>query len=212
MEPPERSARSARSGSDSQIGFDLLERVAGEGQIGLGPVERQVEEQAVLLRRALEEPDQVILLGEGDKDVRIFARTTSVFPAAATSRSRYLPPPREPSDIPLSQSTKATPRAPSIAMASLRAVSMFTSSAVPRIASVSRYRDTVPGTCKTLEKCITLSSVTDTSCNCLTTGAPKVSSFQLLTVTLINVAGPPGNRLFSRPKNSTLEAAGSGGT
>ena len=34
--------------------------------------------------------------------VRIFARMTSVFPAAATSRSRSFPPPREPSDVPLS--------------------------------------------------------------------------------------------------------------
>jgi hypothetical protein len=57
--------------------------------------------------------------------VRIFARITSVLPAAATSRSRYFPPPLAPSDIPLSQSTRDTPRAPSIFMASFRAVSTF---------------------------------------------------------------------------------------
>ena len=33
--------------------------------------------------------------------VRSFARTTSVLPAAATVRSRSLPPPTTPSDMPL---------------------------------------------------------------------------------------------------------------
>jgi len=60
-----------------------------------------------------------------DSIVRIFARMTSVFPAAATSRSRYFPPPIAPSDMPLSQSTSEAPRAPSMVMASFSAASIF---------------------------------------------------------------------------------------
>ncbi len=54
--------------------------------------------------------------------VRILARTTSVLPAAATSRS-IPPPPAVPSVIPESKSTRAAPIAPPIVSASFSDVS-----------------------------------------------------------------------------------------
>jgi hypothetical protein len=60
------------AGSEADVALDPLKAVAGEREVRL------------------------------DSIVRIFARMTSVFPAAATSRSRYLPPPTAPSDMPLS--------------------------------------------------------------------------------------------------------------
>jgi hypothetical protein len=63
-------AREASGGlaSDGQVGFDPPEVVAGQGQVGLGTVEDQVEEQALLVAGVLEQPDQVVLLAEGDQD------------------------------------------------------------------------------------------------------------------------------------------------
>src|SRR3954452_25543862 len=54
--------------------------------------------------------------------VRSLACTTLLLPAAATSRSRSIGLPAVPSAMPLLLSTRATPSAPSICMASLRAV------------------------------------------------------------------------------------------
>src|SRR5689334_3257285 len=56
--------------------------------------------------------------------VSSFARTTSVFAAAATERSKFRSPPAIPRAIPLLRSTRATPIAPSICIASFRATSM----------------------------------------------------------------------------------------
>src|SRR6185437_1896007 len=87
-----------------------------------------------------------------DSMVRILALITSVLPAAATSRSRYLPPPRAPRDMPLSQLTRHTPRAPSIVIASLRAVSVVVDAALvltlpaDQDAFISDIRFAAPGT------------------------------------------------------------------
>ena len=115
------------AGSEADLALDPLEVVAGEREVRLLPVEDQVEEQALLALQVLEQPDEVVLLGERDEDVLVVSsrQMTSVFPAAATSRSRYLPPPTAPSDMPLSQSTSDTPRAPSMFMASFKAASIF---------------------------------------------------------------------------------------
>jgi hypothetical protein len=54
--------------------------------------------------------------------VRSLAWTTVLLPAAATSRSRSIGLPAVPRAIPLPLSTRATPSAPSISIAPLRAV------------------------------------------------------------------------------------------
>jgi hypothetical protein len=43
--------------------------VPGQGQVRLAPVEHQVEEEALLVAGVLQQPDQVILLVQGDQDV-----------------------------------------------------------------------------------------------------------------------------------------------
>src|ERR1700761_2418938 len=55
--------------SDLQVGFDPLEVVTGQGQVGLLAVEHQVQEQVVRSVVLREQADQVVLGTEGDEDV-----------------------------------------------------------------------------------------------------------------------------------------------
>src|SRR5579859_3800111 len=67
---PSEGCREGRvGGSDADIGLDPLKAVAGEREVRLGTVEDQVQEQALAARGPLEQPDQVVLLAEGDKYV-----------------------------------------------------------------------------------------------------------------------------------------------
>src|SRR5450631_4227058 len=58
-----------RRSLDGEVAFDSLEAVAGQGQVGLLPLQDQVQEQALLVAGVPEQPDQVVLLAEGDQDV-----------------------------------------------------------------------------------------------------------------------------------------------
>src|SRR6266700_1732929 len=55
--------------SDRELALEPLEVVADQRQVGPLPVQDQVEEQAMLVAGVLEQPDQVVLLAEGDQDV-----------------------------------------------------------------------------------------------------------------------------------------------
>src|ERR1700689_2704872 len=57
------------SPSELELGLEPLEGLSRQREVGLGPVEHQVEEQALLLPRFLEQPDQLVLLAQRDQDV-----------------------------------------------------------------------------------------------------------------------------------------------
>jgi hypothetical protein len=65
----ELTLRTALLNSDREVGLDLLQAVPGQGQVRLCAVKGQVEEQPVFMPGIPEEPDQVILLVQGDEDV-----------------------------------------------------------------------------------------------------------------------------------------------